>query len=386
MEKLYYKRPYVKEFDAEVMSCVPGKKGYEVILDRTAFYPEGGGQPSDTGILGTAAVTYVEERGEEIIHHTSDPLTPGERVSGTIDWEPRFSNTQQHSGEHIVSGLIHKHYGYDNVGFHMGREEMTIDLNGVLTWEQLMEIEKEANDLIYQNLPVIESYPAEEELSSLEYRSKKELSGEVRIITYPKADCCACCGTHVERTGEIGVIKFLSMIHYKGGVRIAMLCGKKAMDDYRKKTEQTQALSFLLSAKPDAITDAVERLKKENAEKEASVIRLQKELMSLKSKQYPEQEGLLLVFEEGMSPVTVRQYCNLLMEERKGTVVSVCSGTEESGYQFCLGSLSVNLRDEAKQLNKELNGRGGGSPQMIQGTFFASEERIREVLEAHFNE
>ena len=385
MEKLYYQIPYVKEFEAEVLSCTEGKKGYEIVLDRTGFYPEGGGQPSDTGMLGGVRVTYVQERGEAIVHYTDAALEPGQKVKGVVDWEERFSNMQQHSGEHIVSGLIHRKYGYDNVGFHMGREEMTIDLNGLLTWEQLMAIEGEANAVVYANLPVEETYPSAEELKVLDYRSKKELTGEVRIISVPEADCCACCGTHVEKTGEIGAIKFLSMIHYKGGVRISMLCGSKAMEDYRRKTEQTQALSALLSAKPELITDAVERLKKENTEKEGTIIRLQKELMGLKAEKYPQGAPLLMVFEDEMTPVLVRQYCNLLMESGKGTIVCVCSGTEENGYSYCAGSLCVNLREAAKELNIALNGRGGGSPQMIQGTFFSSAERIEKVFLQQFS-
>lgn len=385
MEKLYYQTPYVKEFEAEVMSCTGGKMGYEIVLNRTGFYPEGGGQPSDTGWLNGVRVAKVYERGEEIVHDTEGPLMPGTKVQGVVDWEERFSNMQQHSGEHIVSGLIHKHYGYDNVGFHMGREEMTIDLNGSLTWEQLMEIEQEANAIVYANLPVHVSYPSPEELAVLEYRSKKELSGAVRIVEVPEADCCACCGTHVERTGEIGPIKFLSMIHYKGGVRISMLCGSKAMSDYREKTDQTLALSVMLSAKPGAITEAVDRMKKEAAEKDSTIIRLMKELMELKSEHFPGGAPLLLVFEEGMTPVSVRQYCNLLMERKKGTVVAVFSGAEEAGYSFCVGSLSVNLREAGKELNAELNGRGGGSPQMIQGTFYASRKKIEEVFKRKFS-
>ena len=384
MEKLYYQMPYVKEFEGKVLSCTQGKKGFDIVLNRTAFYPEGGGQPSDTGTLGGVRVLEVHEKGEEVIHTTDGPLTVGETVKGVVDWETRFTNTQQHSGEHIVSGLIHKHYGYDNVGFHMGHEEMTIDLNGTLTWDELMEIEREANEAVYEDLPVRIWYPSEEELKELDYRSKKELTGAVRIVEYPGADRCACCGTHVGRTGEIGAIKFLSMMNYKGGVRISMLCGAKAMEDYRRKTQQTLTLSSLLSAKTDAIVQAVERLKKEGEEKEDTIGRMWRELMALKAAQVPEGAPLLLMFEEGLSPVQVRQYCNLLMEEKKGETVAVCSGREEDGYSYCVGSTVRNVRDAGKELNAVLNGRGGGSPQMIQGTFYASQQRIRECFSLVF--
>lgn len=384
MEKLYYQIPYVKEFEAEVLSCKEGKQGYEIALDRTAFYPEGGGQPSAVGSLNGVLVKAVYERGDAIWHVTEAPLAVGTRVHGCLDWEAHYRNTQQHSGEHIVSGLIHASYGYDNVGFHMGREEMTIDLNGVLSWEQLMEVERRANEVIYQNLPIEITYPSEEALKQLSYRSKKELSGPVRIVTIPDVDCCACCGTHVERTGEIGVIKFLSLVNYKGGVRISMLCGSPALEDYRNKTDQTLALSALLSAKPDRIVFAVERLKKELAETESAFLCLRKEWMELKAAHYPQAAPLLVVFEPDLDPVSVRQYCNLLMEKEKGGVCCVCSGSEKTGYAFCIGSKQIPLREAGKRLNAALHGRGGGSLQMIQGTFYAAEAEIRDAVTREF--
>ena len=384
MKKLFYDSAYIRTFEAKVLSCEKGKKGFEVILDRTAFYPEGGGQPSDTGTLGTVRVLDVHERGEEVIHYTDQELQEGQTVTGAIDWDNRFSNMQQHSGEHIVSGLIHGRYGYDNVGFHMGHEEMTIDLNGILTWEELMEIEKEANEIVFANRQIKATYPSEEELQKLDYRSKKELSGRVRIVEVPGADCCACCGTHVEYTGEIGAVKFLSMIHYKGGVRISMLCGAKAMEDYRRKTDQTAAISNLLSAKPDRLKEAVERLKNEAAEKDARIGALTRELLNLKVKQYEAGQKLLLVFETGMTALQIRQFCDRLLEGGKAETAAVFSEDAKGGFNYCAGSRSFDMRQAGKTLNGKLNGRGGGSAQMIQGTFKASEEEIRNVFEEIF--
>lgn len=175
-----------------------------MFLDRTAFYPEGGGQPADTGSLGEAAVLDVREKPEGIVHITDKPLKAGSRVNGIIDWERRFCHMQNHSGEHILSGIVHKHYGLDNVGFHMGKDEVTVDFNGILTMEQIEAVETEVNELIWQDIPVLESYPSKEELSLMDYRSKKELSGQVRLIEFPGGDVCACCGTHVITAGEIG--------------------------------------------------------------------------------------------------------------------------------------------------------------------------------------
>lgn len=396
MEPLYYQSPYVKEFEAEVVFCREGKKGYEIALTQTGFYPEGGGQPSDTGYLGSVRVKEVHEKDGQILHYTDEPLTPGEKVAGRIDWEERYSNMQQHSGEHIVSGLIHRYYGYDNVGFHMGKDEVTIDLSGVLTWDQLMEIEREANEIVYENLPVCVTYPSQEELQTIDYRSKKELTGQVRIVEMPKADICACCGTHVERTGEIGVIKFLSVIHYKGGVRISMLCGKKALEDYERKTDQETRISNLLSAKPDKLAEAVERLKQENSEKDIRLAELTRRYLELRAEQLgsgrpdagqqvPGQqesgEECLLVFEDGLTPVQVRQFCNLLVEQGKGKIVAVCSGSDEAGYSYCVGSRERDMKQLGKALNSLLNGRGGGSAQMVQGTFFASGKEIQECFD-----
>lgn len=380
MERLYDRDPYQREFEATVTDCRKGKKGYEIYLDQTAFYPEGGGQPAEGGILGGVRILDVQETEDGICHFAEEPLTPGVKVSGTIDWKRRFSNMQQHTGEHIVSGLIHRQYGYDNVGFHMGRAEMTIDLSGELTWEQLMEIEREANRVVWENRPVQVTYPSDEELKTLEYRFKKELTGAIRIVEIPGADCCACCGTHVARTGEIGCIKFLSMIHYKGGVRISMLCGMEALYDYEARTEQMQEMSVLLSAKTDGIAAAIRQLKQENARKDGTIGALRRRLLELIADGYQEQAGWLSVFEPDMSPVQVRQLADLLLEKQKGSVVLVCSGSEENGYSYCAGSRVLDVRETGKWLNGRLNGRGGGNARMVQGTFQAGQEEIETAF------
>ena len=303
MEKLYYQVPYVREFQARVVSCLEGKAHtYEVELDRTGFYPEGGGQPSDTGYLNDIRVLEVHEKDGRIFHFTTEPVLEGTQVKGTVDWEKRYSNMQQHSGEHLLSGLIHHHFGFDNVGFHMGKDEVTIDFNGVLTMEQLEQMEERANDMIYENLPILEAWPSPEELKTIPYRSKKELTGEVRIIEIPGGDICACCGTHVRTTGEIGMIKVLGMIHYKGGVRISMLCGKKALEDYRKKQKQVTDLSVLLSAKPEQVVEAVKKLKKDNGMKDGIQNRLYQQLFALKLAHLPEAGSPLCLWEEELEP------------------------------------------------------------------------------------
>ncbi len=380
--RLYYQIPYVKSFMCTVEELTPGKDGtWLALLNQTGFYPEGGGQPSDTGTLGGVRVLSVHEQDGRILHQLEAPLELGALVEGVIDWSARYDHMQHHTGEHILSGLVHSHYGYDNVGFHMGAEEVTMDFNGLLTMEQLEELEEEANRLVYRDVPVEESFPEGEELAALEYRSKKELSGLVRIITVPGADICACCGTHVKTTGEVGIIKVTGMIHYKGGVRVSMLCGRKALLDYRQKIRTVARISNLLSAKPELIGAAVEKLKADSQDKEFQIGKLSLQLFALKAASYEDSEAPLVLFEEGLAPVRLRQLCTMLYEQNKGGVVLVCSGSEErQEYQYALGSARADMRALSKQLNSRLNGRGGGSSLMAQGTYHGSSQVIAQVF------
>lgn len=379
MKKLYYDSSYIKKFSSTVLSCREGKIGYEVVLDETAFYPEGGGQPADTGTLGGVRVLDVHEKGGVVVHRTDGPLPEGETVDGTVDWERRFSHMQEHSGEHLVSGLIHSHFGYDNVGFHMGTEEVTIDFNGLLTWDQLMEIERTANAMIYDNLEISVTYPSREELAVLDYRSKKELNGEIRIVQIPGGDICACCGTHVRTTGEIGIVKFLSMIHYKGGVRISLLCGKRALEDYEIRRDQLQQISVMMSAKALETAQAVERMKQELSVSQMKLGELYRKLIEEKVGKLSESEGNLYLIEPDFSGQSLRQLVNRSLEEKKGKTILALTPME-GGYLYVLGSQSEDMRLLSKELNTLLNGRGGGSTQMAQGTFFASREELCAIL------
>ncbi len=380
MKKLYYDSPYIREFEGTVMSCEKGKKGYEVVLDQTAFYPEGGGQPTDTGVLGGVKVLEVHERQGIVTHYLEVPLTVGETVKGVIDWEPRFIHMQEHSGEHLVSGLIHERFGYDNVGFHMGAEEVTIDFNGLIEWDELMEIEKKANEIIWDNREIYADFPEKEELDTLDYRSKKELTGDVRIVKIPGGDVCACCGTHVKYTGEIGLVKFLSMIHYKGGVRISLLCGKRAMADYEKKREEVQRISNLLSAKPTEISNAVEKMKGEISKLQEKLSECYRGMIENRVIGLECSENSLYIMEKDFGAQHLRMLVNRILEEKKGKTVLALSGNKDNGFIYIMGSQEADMRLLSKELNQKLSGRGGGSVQMAQGTFFAEEEQVEEVL------
>ena len=381
MKKLYYDSPYIREFEAVVLSCELGKKGYEVVLDQTAFYPEGGGQPTDTGILGGVKVLAVHEKAGVITHYLEAPLTVGDKVTGTIDWNNRFIHMQEHSGEHLVSGLIHERFGYDNVGFHMGTDEVTIDFNGMIEWDQLMEIEKKANEIIWDNREIYADFPSKEELDALDYRSKKELTGDVRIVKIPGGDVCACCGTHVKRTGEIGLVKFLSMINYKGGVRISLLCGKRAMADYEKKREEVQKVSVMLSAKPAEISQAVDKMKMEISKLQEKLSECYKAMIEQKVADMTACEGAVYMIENDLGAQHLRQMANRILEEKKANTILALTANKDGGFLYILGSQNEDMRLLSKELNGKLSGRGGGSVQMAQGTFFADEAVLHAILE-----
>lgn len=276
--KLYYQDVYLGVFEAAVEQCVQEGALFRVALDQTAFYPEGGGQPADRGMLGDCEVLDVQEREGIVWHTVAQPLPAGTHVKGSLDWEFRFRNMQNHTGEHIVSGLIHRMYGLNNVGFHMGSSAVTIDLDGVLSREQLREVEEKANQAVLRNLPVRVWYPSAGELERTAYRSKKEIDGPVRLTEIEGVDCCACCGTHTAGTGEVRLIKLLTVQNYKGGIRISMLSGEDAFRDYQVKQADMLELARSLSVKPEQVIEAVGRIRQKNIELRREIKQVKKQL------------------------------------------------------------------------------------------------------------
>ena len=261
--RLYYDDPYMKEFEAVVLNCIPDGKRYRIKLNCTAFYPEGGGQPCDLGRLGSEPVLDVQEENGIIYHTVAHSLMVTAPVVGRIDWARRFDHMQQHSGEHIVSGMLCEAYHCDNVGFHMGADVVTIDYNAEIPWEGVLEIERRANRYIQENHVPRIWWPSQENLEALSYRSKRALEGPVRITRFPGADTCACCGTHVGSSAEIGLVKFIGWQKFRGGVRLELLCGQRAVDYLTMNWQQNSAIGRELSVKPDATHAAVTRLKEE---------------------------------------------------------------------------------------------------------------------------
>lgn len=377
-KRLYYEDAYIREFDARVLRCSEGEKGFEVVLDKSAFFPEGGGQPGDGGRLNHAEVVDVVEKDNEIIHICKSPLQAGSEVHGVLNWERRFLHMQQHSGEHIFSGIVHRLHGYDNIGFHMGKDCVTVDFNGLLTQEQIEEAQRQANDVVFSDERIAVVFPEREELESLDYRSKKQLDGDIRIVTVPGADICACCGTHVKRTGEIGLIKVTGSEHYKSGIRLTLAIGWKAYDDYNSKHRSVKAISGILSAKPEEIAEAVERQQEAYLELKNQMIALKQQILEYKVDQIPEGQPLALLFEPELNAVEIRKLSDRIM--KKAGLVAVFSGSDEAGYKYVICSEKQDAVSVAKAFNEAVNGKGGGRNPMVQGTAHAGEEAIRNFF------
>ena len=458
-EKLYEADAYIQEFDARVIRCEQHKKEWRIALDRTAFYPEGGGQPADQGVLlavggnagavqepagagegnnpekeqdpaGTGEgnnpekeqdpagtdegnnpekeqqpagsgsdhdpactgndydaagghncvrITDVHEKDGLIWHYSQHPLEAGTLVHGKIDWKRRFDMMQNHSGEHIVSGLIHTHYGYDNVGFHMGEKFITIDLNGLIDSKQLSEIEAEVNRYIWQDKLVSAFFASDEEIHSLDYRSKLDLENEVRLVEFPGADLCACCGLHVKTTGQIGLIKLVSVHRFRQGVRIEMLSGKRAFDYLNEHDRQNSTIAVELSSKPENTAEAVGRLKEENFRLRGEIIRLEKE----KNTQLADRmkgKGDVLVFAGDLSPVEIRKCADEILNVCGGICV-LLSGDDSQGYRYAAGIRDGDIRELVKEMNQKLNGRGGGKPFFAQGSLKGETDNLGKFFQ-----
>lgn len=409
--RLYYEDSKMKEFTARVVSCEAYKDGYRVALDGTAFFPEGGGQSGDTGWLcecevlekvqsdtdgsagkGDAAgrasyarVSDTQEKDGVIWHMTDRPFSPGKLAAGKLDFEERFLRMQQHTGEHIISGIVHSRYGLNNVGFHLGKEITTLDFDGELTPEQVREIENLANRAVFANLPVQILYPDKEELTALSYRSKIEIEGQVRIVEIPGVDMCACCAPHVERTGEIGLIKILSCDRHRGGCRMVMAAGMRALADYAQKQESVTGVSVALSAKPECVVDAVLHQKSQMQKMREQLNALQASYLDQMLSQIgPDQENVC-IFVEDFDNIAVRNFVNSAMESCSGLSAAFV-GNDESGYHYILGSSRQDVRGFAKTLNERFHGKGGGKPGMVQGSLSGKESEIRAAfLEAHLD-
>ena len=377
-EKLYDRDSHLKTFAARVLSCAEAGDRWAVTLDRTAFFPESGGQYADTGVLGGVRVLDVQEISGEPVHYTDKPLPVGETVTGEIDWLQRFRRMQNHTGEHILSGLVFRKYGYQNVGFHLADGDVTVDFDGELTRDQLDELETLVNLAIAENVPVNCFYPEPEALKTLEYRAKLDLTENVRIVEIAGYDRCACCAPHVSRTGEVGGMKILDFMRHRGGIRLHMLCGLDAMEDSRRRYRATLEISGLLSVPQLETPEAVRRTLRELEDGKRQLSEARRTVLMMKAAALPETDGNLCIFEEALDALSLRELVNAGMDRCTG-VCAAFSG-QDGDWKYILGSRTVDLREKAKELNAAMHGRGGGKPEMIQGSCTAT----RRELEALF--
>ena len=374
--KLYYEDCHIREFTARVVSCEETPKGWEVVLDRTAFYPEGGGQACDIGTLGGVKVLDTRERGEEVIHLCDGPLEAGREVTGSIDWQRRFDLMQQHTGEHIVSGIIHRLYGHQNSGFHVGEELMEVDFDGPLPEGALEEIQRLANEAVWADLPVNCYVPSPEELPGVVYRTKRALPWPVRIVEIPGIDSCACCGIHTKRTAQVGLIYIFSCVKFHQGVRLEMACGKRALERLHKLCLQNKQVSQILSARPLETGAAAQQLKDSLAGEKYRAAGLESRIFDKIAEGFAGQKTAFC-FEEGLEPAGVRQ-----LAEKIAKVANLAGvfSHKDGKYNLCLAGSPEAVKGLGMTLSQSLGARGGGKPGFWQGSVAATKEELEALL------
>ena len=389
-KKLYDIDAYETEFEAKVLSCEKIETGnscedakeiYGVVLDQTLFFPEEGGQTPDKGSIDGIEVLDVQIKGDVITHYLAEPIEADSMAKGKIDWQHRFFNMQQHSGEHLFSGLAHRKYGLKNVGFHLSNQIVTMDFDQALSDEQLKEMEWEINQAIVANVEIKTGYPSKEELAKMDYRSKIEIDGDVRIVEILGYDVCACCAPHVHRTGEIGIFKIQSVQNYKGGMRISFLCGFRALEEYRRKSEIVAELSGVLTTNQENLVDHVTKLREQVNSLKVQLSNEKQLRMEQRLAEIPSEQRDVILFEQGLETNVVRSVVNSLMEKHDG-VCGLFVGNDTEGYQFIIGSKTVDCRELATKFREKFDARGGGKSQMIQGSLVAKEREIQAFFKS----
>ena len=373
-EKLYDRDSHLKEFSATVISCEEYFENWAVELSATAFFPEGGGQGSDRGFIDNAKVSDVQIKDDKIIHITDSPLPVGETVTGTLDFNRRFDFMQQHSGEHIVSGVAHSLYGCENVGFHLGEDIVTLDFDKPLSKEQILKIEALSNKAVFENRNFYTYYPNAEQLKNLTYRSKKELEGAERIVEIEGIDMCACCAPHVKTSGEIGIIKLLSTETIRGGIRIEIKCGNRALTDYNEKYDNIRSISAQLCTKQNETADAVTRLLNQISELKFEITSLKREIISQKVSSFNPQSDITAEFEENFDIKELQHYSDSLYKNYGG--IRAVLSKAENGYSFAICGEDKLLNNFFAEFKSAFNVRGGGRNGMVQGTVLAEKQEI----------
>ena len=378
-EKLYNIDSYIKEFTAKVLSCEKVQNGYIIVLDKTAFFPEAGGQPSDIGFLDDAKVFDVQIKNDVLYHYTDKEIGVGQAVNGSIDFERRFDFMQQHSAEHIVSGVANRLYGCQNVGFHLSEEIVTLDFDKLLSREEILMVEELANKAVFENNKINTYYPETEKLEKLNYRSKGELEGAVRIVEIENTDMCACCAPHVKFTGEIGLIKLLSSEKLRGGVRIELKAGMRALKDYNERFSNTAKIGDMLAVKYFETADAVARLMNNISEQKALLTSLKRKITEQKVNLFNAENRISAEFEDDLEVKELQIYADALYK-KAGGIRAVFSQNGEDTYTFAICGQPQELDEFFKDFKLKFNVKGGGRNGMVQGTVIAKKESITAFL------
>ncbi len=376
--KLYDIDSYCDKFEATVLKCDSADKGYKIVLDQTAFFPEGGGQYSDTGTVGDAKVFDVQIENGIIYHYCDKPLLVNEKYGAQINFAERFDKMQQHSGEHIISGIVHKLYGYNNTGFHLSDNIVTLDFDGTFSRTDLDKIEILANEAVHKNKKITAEYPNAQTLKNNAYRSKLELTENVRLVTIDGYDICACCAPHVKSTGEIGIIKLLESEKHKGGVRITIKCGMRAVKDYQNKHLNVSEISALLKVPQSDTASAVNTLLTDIDRLKYEMTGIKRELAEMKLAQLPQTDGNLVIIEENADIPSLRYIADKGADKCN---IFVALGTTDSGYSFVVCSKKSDLKALLPEIKAKLGLIGGGSSTMLQGKITADKDTVQNFFE-----
>ncbi len=409
MSRLYETDSYIRELRTLVTASGTDDKGrYYAELEDTLFFPEEGGQNADTGVLsfagpdgdksvrvlggiisGRNTCSSVSDSDEIRIRYiVSEPVPQGTQVLCKLDWDIRFDRMQNHSGEHILSGIMHSEFGVDNVGFHLSDDgPVTLDFNRQLSCEDVIRAQNEANMAIYANLPVGVTFPAKEELKDLDYRSKIDIDGQIRLVTIGDeertVDVCACCAPHVAHTGEIGILKVLSVVNWKGGIRVSILCGRRALEYINREHDILAETARSMSTETVNVPEFVDSYRKEITDLKSELASvMEKALLEKVNSMADDPSGLHLIITGDDIPAPVMKNVYNALTEKFDGFVGVFAGDDETGYRYNSGSRDRDSRELAALMRDKLSAKGGGSAEMIQGKVQASQKAIKELFEA----
>lgn len=395
-EKLYYNDAYLREFSAQIEAIRATERGTAVRLDKTAFYPTGGGQAHDSGTLDEIPVldVWTDEAGE--VWHLLETAPTAETVRGRIDWQRRFDHMQLHTGQHLLTAAFIHEFDAPTLSCHLGSEASTIDLPlPQVSWEEAFHVETCVNRIIWENRPITARFVTDEELSTICLRHEPKVEGPIRIVSVEGYDDTPCGGTHTHRTGEVGLVKITALERYKGGVRVTFLCGERALKDYRQTLQLLQQLGKTLSVGPNELPDAVTRIQQEAKETQRDLKKAAAALRDLETEKLwaeaPSINGVKRVVARWTDrPFSDVQAVATRLRSHAGTLILLAAQEQEAVRLICARSDDVTEVDASaivRAAAEALGGRGGGSPAMAQGGGTApSSEAVEAALRKALSE